>query len=92
MICLWRRTGSTLANPVHVYTQGWLQPYIYDVHTVFLVFLAGKLLNIQAYTIYGINIYGSGQPYIYDVHTVLLVGRSPYMRSFTVCIYSSGQP
>ena len=35
---------------------------------------------------------GSGQPYIYGVHTVSLAGKSPYIRSYTVCLYSSGQP
>jgi hypothetical protein len=29
---------------------------------------------------------------IYGVHTVFKAGKSPYMRSYTVCIYGSGQP
>ena len=29
---------------------------------------------------------------IYGVHTVFLAGESPYIRSYTVCIYGSGQP
>jgi hypothetical protein len=29
---------------------------------------------------------------IYGVHTVLLAGKSPYIRSYTVQIYGSGQP
>ena len=29
---------------------------------------------------------------IYGVFTVFLAGKSPYIRSFTVCIYGSGQP
>ena len=29
---------------------------------------------------------------IYGVHTVLLAGKSPYIQSYTVCIYGSGQP
>ena len=29
---------------------------------------------------------------IYGVYTVLSAGRSPYIRSYTVCIYGSGQP
>jgi len=32
------------------------------------------------------------EPYIYGVYTVLLAGKSPNIRSYTVCIYSSGQP
>ena len=30
--------------------------------------------------------------YIYGVYTVYLAGKSPYIRSYTVCIYGSGQP
>jgi len=29
---------------------------------------------------------------IYGVYTVILAGKSPYIRSYTVCIYGSGQP
>jgi hypothetical protein len=29
---------------------------------------------------------------IYSVHTLFLAGKSPYIRSYTVCIYGSGQP
>ena len=29
---------------------------------------------------------------IYGAHTVFLAGKSPYIRSYTVCIYGSGQP
>jgi len=29
---------------------------------------------------------------IYGVYTVLLAGKSPYIRSYTVCIYGSVQP
>ena len=29
---------------------------------------------------------------MYGVYTVFLAGNSPYIRSFTVCIYGSGQP
>jgi len=29
---------------------------------------------------------------IYGVYTVFLAGKSPYIRSYTVCIYGSGQP
>jgi acyl-[acyl carrier protein]--UDP-N-acetylglucosamine O-acyltransferase len=29
---------------------------------------------------------------IYGVHTIFLAGKSAYIRSYTVCIYSSGQP
>jgi hypothetical protein len=29
---------------------------------------------------------------IYGVHTVILAGKSPYIRSYTVQIYGSGQP
>ena len=29
---------------------------------------------------------------IYGAYTVFLAGKSPYIRSYTVCIYSSGQP
>jgi hypothetical protein len=29
---------------------------------------------------------------IYGVHTVFLAGKSPYIRSYTVQIYGSGQP
>jgi len=29
---------------------------------------------------------------IYGVHTVFLAGKSPYIRSYTVYIYGSGQP
>jgi len=29
---------------------------------------------------------------IYSVYTVFLAGESPYIRSYTVCIYGSGQP
>ena len=29
---------------------------------------------------------------IYGVHTVFLAGKSPYKRSYTVCIHGSGQP
>ena len=29
---------------------------------------------------------------IYGVYTVFLAGKSPYIRSNTVCIYGSGQP
>ena len=39
--------------------QGWPEPYIYGVYTVFL---AGKSPNIRSYTVYT---YGSGQPYKY---------------------------
>jgi hypothetical protein len=30
--------------------------------------------------------------YIYDVYTIFLAGNSPYIRSYTVYIYGSGQP
>ena len=30
--------------------------------------------------------------YIYGVYTVFLAGKSPNIRSYTVCIYGSGQP
>jgi len=29
---------------------------------------------------------------IYGVHTVFIAGKSPYIRSYTVCIYGFGQP
>jgi len=29
---------------------------------------------------------------IYGVYMVFLAGKSPYIRSYTVCIYGSGQP
>jgi hypothetical protein len=29
---------------------------------------------------------------VYGVHTVFLAGKSPYIRSYTMCIYGSGQP
>ena len=29
---------------------------------------------------------------IHGVHTVILAGKSSYIRSYTVCIYGSGQP
>ena len=29
---------------------------------------------------------------IYGVYTVFLARKSPYIRSYTVCIYNSGQP
>jgi len=29
---------------------------------------------------------------IYGVHTVFIAGKSPFLRSYTVYIYSSGQP
>jgi len=29
---------------------------------------------------------------VYGVYTVFLAGKSPYIRSYTVCIYGSGQP
>ena len=29
---------------------------------------------------------------IYGVHTVFMAGTSPYIQSYTVCIYGSGQP
>jgi len=29
---------------------------------------------------------------IYGVYTVVLAGKSPFIRSYTVCIYGSGQP
>jgi len=29
---------------------------------------------------------------IYGVHTLFLAGKSPYIRSYAVCIYGSGQP
>ena len=32
------------------------------------------------------------KPYIYGVYTVFLAGKSPNIRSCTVCIYGSGQP
>ena len=35
---------------------------------------------------------GWPEPYIYGVHTVFLAGKSPYIRSYTVYIYGSGQP
>ena len=39
--------------------QGWPEPHIYSVHTVFL---AGKSPNIRSYTV---HIHGSGQPSVY---------------------------
>jgi hypothetical protein len=47
--------------------QGWPEPYIYGVYTVFL---AGKSPNIRSYTVYT---YSYGQPYsyttcIYNLH------------------------
>jgi len=42
------------------------------------------------------RIYRVGQNHIfiriYGVHTVFLAGKSPYIWSYTVCIYGSGQP
>ena len=29
---------------------------------------------------------------IYGIYTVFLAGKSPYIQSYTVCIYGSGQP
>jgi hypothetical protein len=47
-------------------------------------------------TIYSPYIYRVGQNHtflgIYSVYTVFLAGKSPYIRSYTVCIYGSGQP
>jgi len=39
-----------------------------------------------------IRSYGLGQPYIYGVTYGTLAGKSPYIGSYTVQIYSSGQP
>ena len=35
---------------------------------------------------------GQNHIYIYCVYTVFLAGKSPNIRSYTVCIYNSGQP
>jgi len=45
------------------YIQGWPEPHIYGVHTVFL---AGESPNIRSHTVY---ICGSGQPYTQRIRT-----------------------
>jgi len=40
----------------------------------------------------GLYVWGWPEPYIYGVYTVYLAGNSPYIRSYTVYIYGSGQP
>ena len=37
------------------------------------------------------SFYGWPEPYTYGVYTVVLAGNSPYIRSYTVYIYGSGQ-
>jgi len=59
--------------------QGWPEPYIYGVYTVYL---AGKSPNIRCIYTY---IYGSGQPYIY---TVFLAGiYQIYGHIRCICMY-----
>jgi len=64
------------------------------IYGVFTVFLAGKYHEFcHIRCVYGI--FGREIPInsvIYGVFTVFLAGKSPYIRSYTVCIYSSGQP
>jgi hypothetical protein len=52
-------------------------------------------LLVRVYYIYAC-IYRVGKNHtfmgIYGVYTVFLAGKSPYIRSYTVCIYNSGQP
>jgi hypothetical protein len=55
-VCIYR-IYMVLANPM--YKQGWPEPYICGVYTVFL---AGKSSNIRSY---GVYIHSSCQPYTY---------------------------
>ena len=43
----------------------------------------------HVYTVYTQN---DGEWHLAGVHTVLLAGESPNIRSYTVCLYGSGQP
>ena len=42
--------------------------------------------------IMAIHMYCWPEPYIYGAYTVFLAGKSPNIRSYTVCMYGSGQP
>jgi len=48
-----------------------------------------KLLQVRQICKVGQNYIFIG---IYGVHTIFLAGKLPYIRSYTVCIYGSGQP
>ena len=55
-----RHWSAILGAPLPMFhLQGWPEPYIYGVYTVFL---AGESPNIRSYTVY---IYGFGQPYTF---------------------------
>ena len=62
MLVRWVGHNSTQASTC---TQGWPQPYMYGVYTVFL---AGKSPSIRSYTM---HTHGSGQPYIYMLYLCL---------------------
>ena len=91
---------TVLANPT--YDKGWPKPYIYRyircIHGVF-----GREIT-KYMVIYGVYIrswptrlmirVGQNHTFIgiYGVYTEFLAGKSPFIRSYTVCIYGPGQP
>jgi hypothetical protein len=100
---------TVLANPIHtsyliipthtVLGQAWLLPRAGQNHKygAYTVFLAGKSLNIQSYTVY---IYGPGQPYSYlIVPTCIVLGQARQLletklavECSCVCMQASGNP
>ena len=83
--------------PQTAVVQLWMKPYYRPEKTApqNLCLLASAI----QYTVYGIwpyDIRRVGQNHtfigIYGVYTVFLAGKSPYIRSYTVCINGSGQP
>jgi len=57
-----RHWSAILGAPLPMFhLQGWPEPYIYGVYTVFL---AGESPNVRSYMV---NIYGFGQPHTYTI-------------------------
>jgi hypothetical protein len=69
----------------------YMAPYIYGAGQAY----AGAMLNqqwVSSVSSTWSSLARVGQNHIYGAYTVLLAGRSPYIRSYTLHIYGSGQP
>jgi len=73
------RSWSWARAPMH----SWLGKNRRTVNVCFNIEVRNRMTRVgQNHTFIG----------IYGVYTVFLAGKSPYIRSYTVCIYSTGQP
>jgi len=67
---------------------------LYTVYEFYMYVPRTSYKSVPWYTVYHINRVGQNHTFIgiYGVYTVFLAGKSPYIRSYTVQIYGSGQP